>query len=687
MRIERISIDGFGQFAGAEFGPFEDNVVVILGPNEAGKTTLLAFIHAILFGFPRKNDAGWVPALAGGKHGGRIVLADDAGRGFTVERHQGPHGGQVSVTSPDGTVAGREQLAELLGHTSPDIFENVFAFGLDQLQSIASLRGSEIYSVGTGALHLPKALDDLTKRAAEIYLPRGETQPVAKLFAQLDELEHKLQEKQNAVGAYDGLHQTLTGLDEQIAALHETLRCLREKRSLIDVVLDAGQDVQGALAELKDARNAADRERPGAQLDDDTHAARRSALRQAREGWNGLEIARRQLDTEQQRLAEARGHMRSTRVPAIGLGVAALVVLVGFAMGGGLILMVGLLLAVAFAAVWFVQFSASERQRPRLNAQARRVQEARATYEGNRQRLEEALCQLDIPFTAEVPAALDAVEQRLDTARAERAGHERLLERIGWAQQQFEVRQEALRQAQLQLQSRHGIAGNEALPGQLAEQVARIESEIDEHERELGALHRSHGATEHEIRQLEGDTSAAALRVDRERLLEELRGEADEWASYVLARELLARARQRYEEERQPAVVQTAQRYFETITGGKYDRIIVPVDAREILVAEPNRTPKPDAALSRGAREQLYLALRFGLISGLETARLPVAVDDILVNFDPQRARATAEAFVELAQTNQVIVFTCHPSTVEHFKSASPDVQIVELENAASIAR
>jgi len=43
------------------------------------------------------------------------------------------------------------------------------------------------------------------------------------------------------------------------------------------------------------------------------------------------------------------------------------------------------------------------------------------------------------------------------------------------------------------------------------------------------------------------------------------------------------------------------------------------------------------------------------------TERLPVVVDEVLVNFDPLRAQRTAAAFVDLSQTNQILIFTCHP--------------------------
>ncbi len=71
------------------------------------------------------------------------------------------------------------------------------------------------------------------------------------------------------------------------------------------------------------------------------------------------------------------------------------------------------------------------------------------------------------------------------------------------------------------------------------------------------------------------------------------------------------------------------------------------------------------ANLSGGTAQQLYLAVRFGLVEHFaETAEpLPIVMDDILVNFDPERAQLTARSIERLAESQQVIYFTCHQET------------------------
>jgi wobble nucleotide-excising tRNase len=76
--------------------------------------------------------------------------------------------------------------------------------------------------------------------------------------------------------------------------------------------------------------------------------------------------------------------------------------------------------------------------------------------------------------------------------------------------------------------------------------------------------------------------------------------------------------------------------------------------------------------LSEGTRDQLFLALKLAMIQNrlderkkLGKCSLPVIFDDILVQFDDQRAKAAFEIFQELAQKTQVIFLTHHEHLVQ----------------------
>jgi uncharacterized protein YhaN len=59
-------------------------------------------------------------------------------------------------------------------------------------------------------------------------------------------------------------------------------------------------------------------------------------------------------------------------------------------------------------------------------------------------------------------------------------------------------------------------------------------------------------------------------------------------------------------------------------------------------------------------------------------------MDDILVNFDADRASRAAAAIRELAERHQVLYFTCHAWTADLLDPTG--ARTVELEAAATIA-
>ena len=103
MRIDEIHIYGFGQLQDVSY-QFQGGLNIIEGLNEAGKTTLMAFIRGVLFGFEsRRNPERRYEPLAGGKFGGAIVLTDADGVTYRVERiFRQKVAGDVTVQLPDG---------------------------------------------------------------------------------------------------------------------------------------------------------------------------------------------------------------------------------------------------------------------------------------------------------------------------------------------------------------------------------------------------------------------------------------------------------------------------------------------------------------------------------------------------------------------------------------------------------
>ena len=173
------------------------------------------------------------------------------------------------------------------------------------------------------------------------------------------------------------------------------------------------------------------------------------------------------------------------------------------------------------------------------------------------------------------------------------------------------------------------------------------------------------GAEGRAIAEIERSAAAAELRQQRADRLTEMETLSERWAVTTIALGLLRRTRSRYEREHRPDVVKEAEALLAAWTDGRYVRILAPLGKQIQELERRDGTRVPLAGLSTGTAEQLYLALRFGLVEhfGREAESLPVVMDDILVNFDPLRAERAARSIEDLATRHQVLYFTCHPGT------------------------
>ena len=199
MKITGLHIDGFGRFADRGVGPLERPVTVFYGPNEAGKSTLLEFIRRILFGFPSgRNRGNEYPPLAGGRHGGRVMITTDSGDAITIDRTPGRGDGPLSLTTGAGETLPVGELSRLLGNHSRSVFEGIFAFALEELNDQNRLSDDsvnlQIYSAGIGAMKLPDALAALDRQKSDIFRPQGRNQLVPSVAQGIESTDTKLGE-------------------------------------------------------------------------------------------------------------------------------------------------------------------------------------------------------------------------------------------------------------------------------------------------------------------------------------------------------------------------------------------------------------------------------------------------------------------------------------------------------------
>ena len=247
MIVRGWRVDGFGVLHDLEVDGLEPGVTVVLGPNEAGKSTLLAFLRGVLFAFPRGNTTERkYPPLKGGRHGGDVLLQDEEAGVWTVRRHLDPQ--ELMVLRPDGTPADERHLTALFGGVDRGVFAKIFAFSTKELEGFGGLDDEEVShkifsggmeGAGVTARDAMKQLDD--RMATLVKQRRGEA-VINDLAREIEDAEQRLREAENEALRYDDLQRCEDEAAAQAARLEDELGRLRRRKGRLEALLELRPD-------------------------------------------------------------------------------------------------------------------------------------------------------------------------------------------------------------------------------------------------------------------------------------------------------------------------------------------------------------------------------------------------------------------------------------------------------------
>ncbi len=178
MKIISVEIVGFGKWENTTFDDFGD-FQMIYGENEAGKSTIMAFIHSILFGFPAKQSSYLrMEPKNKGAYGGKLTLSETRFGTVVIERLRGKSAGDVTVHMEDGSRHGEEKLNEILNGMDRRTYEAIFSFNIHGLQQIGQMKQEEFekYLLATGTAGSDRLLlmnESLKKQLDDLFKPGG----------------------------------------------------------------------------------------------------------------------------------------------------------------------------------------------------------------------------------------------------------------------------------------------------------------------------------------------------------------------------------------------------------------------------------------------------------------------------------------------------------------------------------
>jgi uncharacterized protein YhaN len=251
MKLIELHIYGYGKFEDYVIKSL-DQMQIFYGENEAGKSTIMSFIHSILFGFPAKQSAEirYEPKN-NPKYGGKLK-AFFPDRGVAViERVKGKAAGDVTVSLQDGTIGGEELLKDLLKRMDKSIYQAIFSFNVHGLQNIHGMRGEELgrYLFSAGTLGTDKLFNTeglLLKEMELRFKPSGKRPLLNEKLKELKDIQTSLKNAEQQNDQYSELMSTkeevnnkIFQLENEISVLEQNGTKLREYKRNEKLVLEA----------------------------------------------------------------------------------------------------------------------------------------------------------------------------------------------------------------------------------------------------------------------------------------------------------------------------------------------------------------------------------------------------------------------------------------------------------------
>ncbi|OIL72142.1 DNA repair protein [Oenococcus oeni] len=236
MEIKRIHISGFGKFSDFNLD-FKNDLQVIYGQNEAGKSTLRQFITGILFGFAqnKRQSSNLYEPRNRSQYGGDLVFEQD-GSLWDVSR-LGRTQSKLEITDQNGNHVNNPEifLTKLLSPFSQDSFEDIFSFDQEQLNEIRSLSGKELsdrllsFSV-VNADQWQSLSKELDKNASVMFgLAKTSKRPINQLLAEHQQISNQLNSMGGQLSDYRKSSQQKKSTLKRIAELDSQLHNLKKQ--------------------------------------------------------------------------------------------------------------------------------------------------------------------------------------------------------------------------------------------------------------------------------------------------------------------------------------------------------------------------------------------------------------------------------------------------------------------------
>lgn len=228
MKLKKIDIINFGHLSNLTFNLSNDNLSVFFGENEAGKSTTVAFIKQVMFGFYLRNNASpffedYKPLTHVSPMGGSLFF-EDQGDEYQLERlwAKGDKTKKGILTvKKNSEVVPESEFFDKIHNIDGNFYADSFIFNQETLGQIAKLNQEDllerIYYLGaSNSRELIELRNSFEKEADNLFKKTGKKPEVNRLLKQIDDDQHDLTEIEHEFNQYKQVDKESQKLKKQL---------------------------------------------------------------------------------------------------------------------------------------------------------------------------------------------------------------------------------------------------------------------------------------------------------------------------------------------------------------------------------------------------------------------------------------------------------------------------------------
>ncbi len=262
MKLLGLHIYGFGKFEDYKIENISGQLQLIFGENEAGKSTLLAFIESILFGFStRSNQRFEIDDHV--RFGGSLTIEVEREQ-IIIERTKGKDS-EVTIYYSDGMTGAEDDLKRLLKGMNRTSFRQIFFCNLTTLNEYRNYDEESWNQVlyeagmsgGASLLAIEKIFD---KRQGELFKPGGRKPMLNENLDKWESLKKSTSEWEKKNESYNRMIEKKQALEKQsleqnerVVHLQGEVRRLDREKSIYPLLKDKLR-LERELQELPDSK-------------------------------------------------------------------------------------------------------------------------------------------------------------------------------------------------------------------------------------------------------------------------------------------------------------------------------------------------------------------------------------------------------------------------------------------------